>query len=163
MLFTEEECKKIIEHSNTLKKKRQTPSADRFVSYEHCDLLLTDDTKWIYDRLNSYLETVTKMGVTKDVEKVMINRYIVGDGFEKHQDLYFKGQIFNVAVHLNNEYDGGDFVFYEPDYTMPKNVGESFVFENTRWHEIKKVTSGERWSMIAFYTLDNVKPKNKLM
>lgn len=163
MLFTEEECKNIISYSSILKKRRQVPSIERFVSYEHCDLQLNEDTKWIYDRLNLHLEKMANIRVVKDVDKIMINKYEIGDGFEKHQDLYFKDQIFNVAVHLNNDYEGGDFMFYEPDYIMPKNIGESFIFENTRWHEIKKVTSGERWSMIAFYTLDNIKWKNKLI
>ena len=163
VLFTKEECERIIDYTKFLKKRRQTPSSDRFVSYEHYTLELNDNTSWVYQRLNSYLEKITKTTVIKNVDRITINKYIIGDGFEKHQDLYFKNQTFNVAIHLNDEYEGGDFVFYEPNYIMPKIIGCSYVFENTRWHEVQKVLSGERWSMIAFYTRDNIKPENKLM
>jgi hypothetical protein len=160
IIFTKEECDKIIEYSQTLKKRRQKPSNGRLVSYEHYTLELNDDTEWVYKKLNSHLEKVTNTQVIKEVDNIMINHYTLGDCFEKHQDLYFKNQTFNVAVHLNENYEGGDFTFYEPDYIMPKITGLSYVFQNNRWHEVKKVTEGDRWSMIAFYKRENIKPTN---
>lgn len=163
IIFTKEECDLIIDQVKVLKKRRQIPSPERFVSYEHYLLELNDDTNWIYLRLNSYLEKVTNTVIIKPVNTVMINRYVIGDGFEKHQDLYFKNQTFNVAVHLNDNYEGGDFVFSEPNFIMPKLIGCGYVFQNNRWHEVKKVISGERWSMIAFYTRENIKANKKII
>jgi predicted 2-oxoglutarate/Fe(II)-dependent dioxygenase YbiX len=163
IIFTKEECDWIIEYTKFLKKKRQNPSIERFVSYEHFTLELNEETKWIYEKLNSYLEKVTNTTIIKEVDTVMINHYVIGDGFEKHQDLYFKNQTFNVAVHLNEDYEGGDFVFYEPDYVMPKITGLSYIFQNNRWHEVKKMTEGNRWSMIAFYKRENTKANNKII
>jgi predicted 2-oxoglutarate/Fe(II)-dependent dioxygenase YbiX len=163
IIFTEEECEKIINYTNYLKLRRQVPSPERFVSYQHYLLEPNLETSWIYQRLNSHLEKITNTKVIKEVENIMINHYSIGDGFEKHQDLYFKNQTFNLAVHLNDNYEGGDFVFDEPYYVMPKIVGGAYVFENTRWHEVKKVLSGDRWSMIAFYTRENIKSNNKFI
>jgi predicted 2-oxoglutarate/Fe(II)-dependent dioxygenase YbiX len=162
-LFTKEECSKIIEYTNLLKERRQTPSSNRFVSYSHYTPELNSDTDWIYKRLNSYIESILNVTIIKEVDRIMINKYKIGDGFEKHQDLYFKNQIFNIAVHLNDEYEGGEFTFYDPDFTMSKFVGAAYGFDNVRWHEIKPITKGERWSMIAFYTSENVKAKTKLV
>jgi predicted 2-oxoglutarate/Fe(II)-dependent dioxygenase YbiX len=163
IIFSKEECDWIIEHTKNLKKKRQIPSSKRFVSYEHYTLDLNEETKWIYEKFNSYLEKVTNTTIIKDVDTIMVNHYILGDGFEKHQDLYFKNQTYNVAVHLNENYEGGEFVFSEPDYIMPKITGSSYVFGNTRWHEVKKISQGERWSMIAFYKRENMKANNKFI
>ena len=163
IIFTKNECDNIIEYCESLKKRRQKPSNERLVSYEYYTLELNDNTKWVYEKLNSYLEKITNTKVIKEVDNIMINHYTLGDFFEKHQDLYFKNQTFNVAVHLNENYEGGDFAFYEPDYIMPKVAGLAYVFQNNRWHEVKKITEGERWSMIAFYKRENTKPINKFI
>ena len=38
--------------------------------------------------------------------RIYIHKYIEGQQFSKHADTYYKTQIHNVGVCLNNDYDG---------------------------------------------------------
>jgi hypothetical protein len=163
IIFTKEECDKIISYTFNLSKTRQTKTEKRLVSFESCFLTPSIETNWIFDKLYSFLETKLNVSIVQPLENIMINRYDIGDEFEKHKDLYIKNQIYNIIVNLNEEYDGGDFKLYLPDFTLTKKTGNASIFENTRIHSVEKVTSGYRISMIAFFLRNNLKKSNKLL
>jgi predicted 2-oxoglutarate/Fe(II)-dependent dioxygenase YbiX len=66
-----------------------------------------------------------------------------------------------VGVCLNNDYDGGEFVLYNPEEPLPKETGIIYTFPSQRIHEVKKIIKGERWSIIGFLHIDNLDLQKK--
>ena len=163
ILFTKEECDRIISYTFDLSKGKQVRTPTRAVSFDSCFIIPSEETQWIFDKLYRFIETKLNVEIINPLEKIMINHYVIGDEFEKHKDLYFKNQIYNVAVNLNEEYDGGEFKLYLPDFTLNKTTGSACIFENTRLHGVTKITNGERFSMIAFFLRNNIKKSNKIL
>ena len=163
IIFTKEECDRIISYTSNLPKQKQVKTVNRVVSFEACFITPSIETNWIFNKLYSFLETKLNVSIVSPLESIMINRYDIGDEFEKHKDLYIKNQIYNIIVNLNEEYDGGDFKLYLPDFTLTKKTGNASIFENTRIHSVEKVTSGYRFSMIAFFLKTNFKKPSKLV
>jgi hypothetical protein len=64
---------------------------------------------------------------------------------------------------LNDDYVGGDFILYGPKEILPKKAGVIYSFKNTREHEITKIESGNRYSLIIFLNKDNVETKINLI
>ena len=163
IIFTKDECSSIISYASKTDMNVRGKKYESLTTFKTCKLNPTNETNWIFDKIYKFLEISLNLKVVQPLENLMINRYDENDLFAKHQDLYFKNQIYNVVVNLNNEYAGGDFVLYEPDYILKKNIGNACIFEYTRWHEVKKIESGHRWSMIAFFLKNNVKHTNSII
>ena len=69
-----------------------------------------------------------------------------------------------MGVCLNDNYDGGEFVLYNPEEQLPKETGNIYTFPSVRLHEVKKIIKGERWSIIGFLHIDNLDfPKTSLI
>jgi predicted 2-oxoglutarate/Fe(II)-dependent dioxygenase YbiX len=65
---------------------------------------------------------------------------------------------------LNDDYTGGEYIVYDPEYIIPKEIGVPYVFEANRDHEVKIVTSGTRRSVVMFITHEDViSSNNKLL
>jgi predicted 2-oxoglutarate/Fe(II)-dependent dioxygenase YbiX len=76
----------------------------------------------------------------------------------------YKNQYFNIGVCLNEDYVGGDFVLYEPEYTiLPKKTGEIYTFKHSYDHEVLEVTEGHRWSLIGFYFYEHLDFKKEIL
>jgi hypothetical protein len=161
--FTKEECEKIISLSNVLEQNIRDDS-DRFISYDFYSIGYCEDYKWIFDRLDSYFTDVTGVNVIKNLGTIHLFDYSVGDKFVRHSDIYYKDQYFNIGVCLNEDYVGGNFVLYQPEYTvLPKKTGEIYTFEHTLEHEVLEVTEGHRWSLIGFYFYEHIDLKKNLI
>ena len=161
--FTKEECGKIISLSNVLEKNVRDES-HRFISYDFYSIGCSDESKWIFDRLNLYFTDVTGLTVIKNIDSIHLFDYSAGDKFVRHSDIYYKNQYFNIGVCLNEDYVGGDFVLYEPEYTiLPKKTGEIYTFKHSYDHEVLEVTEGHRWSLIGFYFYEHIDLKKKLL
>jgi predicted 2-oxoglutarate/Fe(II)-dependent dioxygenase YbiX len=63
----------------------------------------------------------------------------------------------NVGVCLNDDYEGGHFIMYGPKQVIPKKAGTIYSFKNTREHEVTKIESGIRYSLIIFLYKENIK------
>jgi len=105
-------------------------------------------TKWIFKRMYEYLYEQTGIEVKKTLDELYIHNYIEGDYFLRHSDVSTK--IWNIGVCLSDEYEGGDFIVYDPKVILPKIPGSIYAFESQREHEVLPITSGERWSIIGF-------------
>ena len=86
-----------------------------------------------------------------------LNRYGVDGFMSKHCDNihHSHGQKYGypqatVLFFLNDDYDGGDFYVSENLY-RPK-AGSAIIFPSNFMfpHEVKKVTNGERWSIVSW-------------
>jgi hypothetical protein len=161
--FTEEECKKIIDLSNELESHERDESP-RQISYTFYSIGWNKESKWIFDKLDSFFTEVTGIKVLKSLDAVHLFDYSVGDRFVRHRDVYYHNQIHNIGVCLNEDYEGGDFVLYEPEYkVLPKKTGEIYTFKHSYEHEVLEVTKGHRWSLIGFYFYEHLDLEKKIL
>jgi hypothetical protein len=160
--FTEQECDDIISLSNTLKETiRDGENADvdrprKNISYSFYTIERNSETQWIFDRLTDYLEKVDNIKVIKDLDVLHLHKYNEGNEFIKHRDVYYPDQARNIGICLNDNYEGGDFIVYEPKEILPKQKGSIYSFKNTRLHEVTKITKGVRWAIIGFLLYENL-------
>ena len=68
-----------------------------------------------------------------------------------------------MGVCLNNDYDGGELVLYNPEEQLPKEIGNIYTFPSQRLHEVKKIIKGERWSIIGFLHFENIELNKTLI
>lgn len=162
--FTNEECKTIIELSNILTKVERDENPRQPISYDYYSIGYNLDTKWIFDRLDSFFTDITNIKVIKSLDAVHLFDYSVGDKFVKHRDIYYHNQIHNIGVCLNDDYEGGEFVLHEPTYTiLPKKTGTIYTFNHSYEHEVLEVTNGHRWSLIGFYFYEHLDLQKPLL
>jgi hypothetical protein len=134
--FSKEDCEKIIGLTSELKG-----------TYRDVNLTNIDRPR---DKISYTFYNITR---NKNVNWI----------FEKHRDIYYPNQVLNIGVCLNDDYVGGDFILYGPKEILPKKAGVIYSFKNTREHEITKIESGNRYSLIIFLNKDNVETKINLI
>ena len=168
IFFTKEECEFIINLSKTLIKIEPFGKYDlssngtkNKVSYSVWSIDRNEKFQWIFDKIDGYFTYKTNLKIKKQLDKLYIHNYIKGQHFAKHTDSHYPTQIHNVGVCLNDNYAGGEFILYDPDYTLPKKQGEIYTFQSNRPHEVKKILNGERWSIIGFLHAENVEFTNR--
>lgn len=167
-LFSKEECESIINLSQELNQIKpygyNINNLKLDVSYSVWAVDRNDKTQWIFDKIHSYFENETNLKIKKELDKIFIHKYIKGQKFAKHADTLYKTQIYNVGVCLNDNYEGGEFVLYNPEFSIVKKQGTIYTFLSTRTHEVKEILNGERWSIIGFLHIDNLEsPKKSLI
>ena len=166
-LFSKEECDYIINLSKELDEIKPYGYKDTVnnkkitVKYYVWVIIRNDATQWIFDKIHIYFTNKTNIKIKKELDKIYIHKYIKGQKFEKHADTYYKTQIHNVGVCLNDDYDGGEFVLYDPEEQLPKEQGVIYTFLSRRIHEVKEILKGERWSIIGFLHIDNLESSKK--
>jgi hypothetical protein len=163
ILFSKEECHNIISLSKELGQVNPFGKHDYIsknknldVNYKVWVIDRNNKTQWIFDKMFLYFTNKTNIKIKKELDKIYIHKYIKGQKFEKHADTYYKTQIHNIGVCLNDDYDGGEFVLYNPEEPLPKEVGTIYTFPSVRFHEVKEILKGERWSIIGFLHIDNL-------
>jgi hypothetical protein len=165
--FTKEECNTIIDLSLELEgtnrdvnsKNIERPSEN--ISYTYYNIYKNKKVKWIFDRITDYLAHEKNIEVIKPFDIIHLHKYLVGNKFIRHRDIYYPNQVLNVGVCLNDDYEGGDFILYNPTQPIPKKAGLIYSFKNTTEHEVKEITKGIRYSLIIFLYKDNLKNNNK--
>lgn len=167
--FTKSECESIIGLSNSLPiiirdgitADVKRPDAD--ISYNWYMIYRTHETQWIFDRLYLFFKESTGYDIIEELDKIQLHKYQVGDKFKKHQDIYNPNQIYNLGVCLNDDYGDGEFVLYNPNEILPKKQGAIYGFRCNRYHEVKEITSGVRWSIIGFMFENHTNMKKTLL
>ena len=80
-----------------------------------------------------------------------IMKYKVGESIHPHVD--FSESIYgSISFNLNEDYEGGEFKFFNGNYTIPLGKGDALIFPADHFwvHEVTKVTKGERYSINSF-------------
>lgn len=158
--FTKEECDKILSYSNSAEKEFSKFNNVERISYYYINIFEDDNSKWLFDKINNFVESTTNMSVINSVGLSHLHYYKAGDKFGIHTDDNIPDQIFAVGVCLNDDYDGGEFILHNPHYVLPKSVGATYLFSTLRPHEINTILNGERWSLIVFFKKEHVKLNN---
>jgi predicted 2-oxoglutarate/Fe(II)-dependent dioxygenase YbiX len=164
-MFTKEECESIIliTKSIEMKSSKSYFEDNNTIKYNTYNIDRNDSTNWIFERMFEYFTKTTGIRVIKPLDILHIHNYKKGDVFKKHKDNLYSTQIHNIGVCLNDDYDGGEFVLYEPYEILPKKQGEIYTFPSLRSHEVKEILEGERWSIISFLHIDNLDLKKRLL
>jgi len=150
--FSKKECSEIINLSNIFEPKHSSTLFRRedFNYYYHV-VIRNEQTQWIFNRLSNYLKTEYPMNKLHEMPEIYLHRYLVGNEFARHDDsTTHPDQLLNIGVCLNDDYEGGEFIAYGPFEILPKVTGTIYTMKSDREHEVKKIESGERWSLILF-------------
>jgi len=151
--FSKEECIEIINlsgqytpcHSSTIFTRKD------YDYYFHV-LVRDKNTQWIFDRIRNFLNKKYPDNISHQMPAIFLHRYLKGNKFARHNDsTNHPDQVLNVGVCLNTNYKEGNFLVYNPNEIIPKEVGLIYTLESNRDHEITEITEGERWSLIIFF------------
>ena len=80
-------------------------------------------------------------------------KYEIGDNFHSHIDWtkygYYTG---SCTVNLSEDYDGGEFTFFNQNYDIKLKKGDTLIFPASSFftHGVKKITSGVRYCVNSF-------------
>lgn len=142
--------------------------------YTTYSIPFNEDTFWLFKKLRDWLEfKTTKKLLPCSLEKGIVSRvltiqkYSVGDKFEKHLDITtsppYKNRRFNLGVSLNSDYEGGEYILYyndDQEYIFDKKLGNAIGYDISYFHEVKEITKGERWSLVyPLYQNDFIEEK----
>jgi PKHD-type hydroxylase len=164
--FTPEECKKIIDIGNKkglIKAKTvkglDIENRDSTISWIHP----SDNFEWVFRRITDIVLNLNKNYFKFDlygfIEGFQFTHYKEPGGkYKKHVDKGKDGQIrkLSLTIQLSDptSYEGGDFLLYEGEKPIifPKEQGKLIAFPSFTLHEVKPVTKGERYSLVAWIT-----------
>lgn len=162
IIFTEQECKNIIELSKQSddiilnnNKMGQTK-----VKYKGYPVKYTNDSEFLYKKLFSFFEEATNKKIYSYPLEIYIMKYDEGDLFSQHTD-NIKERIYVMGIQLSNEYEGGDYIFYEKEgpITIDKVIGNCYITSALLSHEVKKITKGIRYSLVVFIDRNSITDK----
>ena len=162
--LTKEGCQEII-HVAKSWDKAEVEGVDKI---RKSKISWTND-QWLVDLVWEYMESYNEVtGLNYDlsgVEAIQITKYEKGDYYDFHID--GKGTHKNtvngtvrkisMTIQLNDDYEGGDFqvalckggkVILE---TLEKGLGSIIVFPSILEHCVTPVTSGTRYSLVAWF------------
>ena len=164
--FSPKECKKIIEIGETVGLKRgkvnATKEGDSDARKSKVSWLYpSDDMTWAYRRVTDMVlslnETYFKFDLFGMVEGFQFTKYEAPDNLYKlHMDKHFNGIIrkLSVTIQLSDpkSYEGGELAFQFCNFpdVAPKELGKLICFPSYIVHEVRPVTKGTRYSLVAW-------------
>ena len=96
---------------------------------------------------------------TEYLDQIDLLKYEVGGKYEKHVDHFFgSSRTLSFILNLNEEYEGGDFVFYDQKENEVKkikcNTGTVIFFPSNFLypHSVQPITKGTRYSIVGWIT-----------
>lgn len=156
-LFSKEECDLIISLQKT--DKKDWHFSDR--KYESLAIVKDHTNEWIFTKLKNFFEEQTGVKIIRDKNLIHFHTFEIGDKFDLHNDDR-DDRVYTVGVCLNDNFDGGEFVVYNPlKVDINKEVGNSYIFDVRIKHQIKKVKSGIRYSLLWFLQKEHLKFESK--
>jgi PKHD-type hydroxylase len=162
-LFTPEECAQIIAIGNTkLEPARVTGGYDD-IRESRISWLFAEDIEFAFRRvtdsvlnLNSQFFNFDLFGIA---EGFQFTRYDAPTGhYGMHIDKNLNNTVrkLSLTIQLSSpeDYEGGELGLKFSDETeiMPKELGKMIVFPSYVLHEVRPVTKGTRYSLVAWIT-----------
>jgi hypothetical protein len=125
--------------------------------YNSQSINFTKSNEWIFDKLKTFFEKETNIKIIKNNDIIHFHKFILGDWFGKHRDKR-DNRLYAVGVLLNDNFEGGDFKLYNKNETiLNKTAGNTYIFDVNIEHEITQIFSGERYSLLWFLHIENLK------
>ena len=162
-------CESLIEvtkNSGQLKPSKYSNHAGKI---KHSDKRVVMDDMWVKDKttssiINNFFSKVIRKYSDK-FERFScqrhsgfrVNRYSVGGFMSEHTDNihHSHGQEYgfpqvSALLFLNDSYEGGEFIVAGNEYETKMGSGIIFPSNFMFPHEVKKITDGERWSIVTW-------------
>jgi predicted 2-oxoglutarate/Fe(II)-dependent dioxygenase YbiX len=153
VLFTKEECESIITYNNS--NITNWERSDR--KYDSQPINYSNETSWLFNKLRLFFETESGIQIKLIKDKIHFHKFIKGDWFGKHNDARNR-RLYAVGVLLNDNFNGGDFLLYNPlERKLNKKIGNTYLFDVRIEHEITPITNGERYSLLWFLESEHIK------
>lgn len=181
--FTKDECIRIIQYSEKYRNygfnvewyrkiyDKDNRRKNKEINLQGYIIPNNNETNWVFEKIKKYFEETTKIKFKKEIDDIFLAKYSVGDVFPKHTDLTekFPNRKYNIGVHLNDDYEGGDFNIWktqndsEGSKIFPKKEGTIFIYQPHQLHEITKIDKGTRWSIVKIIESDFLEIKKTLI
>lgn len=132
------------------------------------DVYFSNDD-WLYDICWQYLhianrnanwnfqiDSVEAMQVTRYRENGHYDFHLDGNGFTrwdepKNHYIHGKTRKLSMTIVLNEDYEGGEFEFFNNDTLIKEKMGTIIVFPSYMLHKVRPVTKGMRYSLVAWF------------
>jgi PKHD-type hydroxylase len=163
--FSVEECKKIIEIGNKkgLIKGSTLGKVKNYRDSKISWLYPSDDLEWAYRKITDIVLNLNERFFNFDlyglIEGFQFTHYQAPGGkYKKHVDKGYNNLIRKLSISIqlsdSKSYEGGDLALYngEEPILIPKEQGKLILFPSYTLHEVKPVTKGERYSLVAWIT-----------
>jgi Rps23 Pro-64 3,4-dihydroxylase Tpa1-like proline 4-hydroxylase len=94
---------------------------------------------------------------------LILHRYQPGCYFGKHVDNginYNRNRLYTIGFHLISEYEGGEYILYNPHSIVDKTPGVPYLNKASIEHEVTPITNGLRKSALIFIEINDLIKKN---
>lgn len=159
VLFSDEEVNAILGLCQNW-KQLQVNSPERLGEYKlsvrniyTCDLTNNPSIKPLV------LDKVKEIGVNSISLGIHGIHYPEGCFFKRHSDGLVIHKTLVIQLSDAKDYEGGELVV--ENIITSKELGNVILFPAQLIHEVKKVTRGERYSLVAFLSLEDMGIKEK--
>ena len=162
-LFTPEECAQIIAIGNAKLEKAKTVGENNGIRESQIAWLYGSDIEFAFRRVTDGILNLNNQFFNFDLfgmaEGLQFTKYDAPTGhYGMHTDKILNGTVrkLSLTIQLSSpeDYEGGELVLQlskEPDI-MPKELGKMVVFPSYVLHEVRPVTKGTRYSLVAWIT-----------
>lgn len=120
--------------------------------------------------IQSINENIKIKGVDiKNLGPYQFTKYTVGDFYEWHTDSDSdknKNRHYSIVIQLNDDYEGGSLQLIDEnqkEYELENGVGNLFIFDSSTIHRVSKVTSGIRYSLVNWVTVEKKEEYKKTL
>mgnify|MGYP003632584870 CR=1 FL=1 len=173
--FEHKKNESLLESSLDYKTNKHRQSSFKvipLIPYTDSFNFIREKTKSAIDTWINYLEqpnyffTHLLKNHLKFSHNYRIMKYETGAEIHPHSD-HDIGTYGSISFNLNEDYEGGEFKFFNGNYTIPLGKGDALIFPaDFFWvHEVTKVTKGERYSINSFIrsSSENILNQGKLL
>lgn len=170
-IFTQSECNEILQYMTELQQTVYTVKIDNQFIEEGCslksqDLEYNQNTKWIYDKVKSYISENVECNWIGEPHGVFRN-YSENDFFIKHKDNVDSSiadkRYLTVSIQLSSptDYIGGD-VIINDENKLNRTQGNTILWGTNVPHEVTKIKKGFRNALIFFVSSKHIEPNKNL-
>lgn len=134
------------------------------LDYNIAQIFRDKRTQWFFDLLKDFLLTDYPDNRVNEGEFFYLHRWDEGNKFEKHIDKRREDSWhLVVGASLNDDYEGGKLLCYNPDIEIASTKGELYKMGAEVLHEVTEITSGTRYSFVYFIKQPLLYPKKQLL
>ena len=105
------------------------------------------------ERLYAFYKAKFPKMQSSKINQIDLLKYDSGGKYEIHTDHYSDSpRHLSIIINLNDEYEGGDFSFFEGEHIVKKKAGSVVVFPSNFCfpHAVMPVTNGDRHAIITW-------------
>lgn len=162
-------CKRISNLGKTKWKKGTITKESNFNKNARRSKTAWTTEQWIYDLAFKYMNIANKKSEWNfkidAAEPMQITKYNVGGYYEYHFDgdgytkyntpennwLNGKTRKLSMTIVLNDDYEGGEFNFFDCENLIKEKTGTIIVFPSYAVHKVNPITKGTRYSLVVWF------------